>query len=170
MWSIWIVALSLIHCGYTQTIKRGVCPPLLDQPIGFCLSALFTQSCYGDDANCPGDEKCCPTECRSKTCKKPLLTNLDIPGCPVDNRICKRYQQLCNSEKDCKDGFICCFNPSCGTFCKEKVKKIGSLSACTTGSPLLGINCGRSPDRQDCPEGYWCKIDPLDRFAICCPE
>lgn len=46
--------MILTNLLQTQTIKRGVCPPLLDQPIGFCLSALFTQSCYGDDAHCPG--------------------------------------------------------------------------------------------------------------------
>ncbi|XP_052070470.1 WAP four-disulfide core domain protein 5-like [Mytilus californianus] len=167
MWPIWIVALSLIHYGYTQTKKRGVCPPILDQPIGFCFTALFSSNCFGDDANCPGNEKCCPTECRSKNCRKPLLKKL--PGCPVDNRICKRYQQLCNSEKDCKNGYICCFNPSCGTSCKAEIKKIVSLSACTTGTPLLGINCGRSPNRKKCPKGYRCKTNRLDRFAFCCP-
>mmetsp|Transcript_29486 Transcript_29486/g.35909 ORF Transcript_29486/g.35909 Transcript_29486/m.35909 type:complete len:205 (+) Transcript_29486:82-696(+) len=34
--------------------------------------------------------------------------------------------------------------------------------------PLSGIFCGRGTNRQDCPEGYHCVIDEVDRFAVCC--
>uniref|UniRef100_A0A8W8NQL2 Uncharacterized protein n=1 Tax=Magallana gigas TaxID=29159 RepID=A0A8W8NQL2_MAGGI len=41
---------------------------------------------------------------------------------------------------------------------------------CDNGPPLLNVFCGRGPSRQDCPSGYFCNIDPTDRFAVCCPE
>lgn len=37
-------------------------------------------------------------------------------------------------------------------------------------TPLNDVFCGRGPDRQDCPAGYECNIDPADRFAVCCPQ
>ncbi|KAL3869859.1 hypothetical protein ACJMK2_042487 [Sinanodonta woodiana] len=41
---------------------------------------------------------------------------------------------------------------------------------CKSGSPLPSIFCGRGPNHQDCPSGYYCNIDPLDRFAVCCAQ
>ncbi|KAK3595251.1 hypothetical protein CHS0354_010858 [Potamilus streckersoni] len=41
---------------------------------------------------------------------------------------------------------------------------------CEFGSPLPSVFCGRGPNRQDCPSGYFCHIDPLDRFAVCCAQ
>lgn len=42
------------------------------------------------------------------------------------------------------------------------------IATCDIGKPLPNVFCGRGPNRQDCPSGYFCKIDPVDRFAICC--
>ncbi|KAL3869860.1 hypothetical protein ACJMK2_042488 [Sinanodonta woodiana] len=41
---------------------------------------------------------------------------------------------------------------------------------CKSGSPLPSIFCGRGPNHQDCPSGYYCNTDPLDRFAVCCAQ
>ena len=40
---------------------------------------------------------------------------------------------------------------------------------CPYGNPVPGVFCGRGPNRQDCEPGFFCNIDPLDRFAVCCP-
>ncbi|XP_052068239.1 WAP four-disulfide core domain protein 5-like [Mytilus californianus] len=120
MWSIWIVLLSFCHYGYTQTV-HGVCPPLVN-PITDCSLAKISSNCFGEDSDCEDGMKCCPTDCGSNNCKNPLL--IQLPGCPVDDFVCFRYQQLCNSDQDCNTGQMCCYNPSCGTSCKEKVKKI----------------------------------------------
>ncbi|XP_061170961.1 spore coat protein SP96-like [Saccostrea echinata] len=45
-----------------------------------------------------------------------------------------------------------------------------SQARCPRGNPLRSVFCGRGPNRQDCPSGYYCEIDPADRFAICCPQ
>ena len=46
---------------------------------------------------------------------------------------------------------------------------------CGAGNPppLTGIGgqqifCGRGPGRQDCPEGSYCNISPVDAYAVCC--
>ncbi|CAC5366744.1 unnamed protein product [Mytilus coruscus] len=117
MWSIWIVALCLIQYGYTQTVP-GVCPPVVNS-ITDCSTAKFSSNCRGGDSNCEEGLKCCPTECGSQNCRKPLL--IQRPGCPVEDFLCIRYLQLCKSDQDCQ---LCCYNPSCGTSCKEKVEKI----------------------------------------------
>jgi hypothetical protein len=46
---------------------------------------------------------------------------------------------------------------------------------CSKGAPLrngLGVelNCGRGPNRADCPLGSKCVTDPADRFAVCCSQ
>ena len=34
----------------------------------------------------------------------------------------------------------------------------------------LQLFCGRGPNRQECPEGSTCVIDPADGYAVCCPS
>ncbi|XP_019631664.1 PREDICTED: uncharacterized protein LOC109475460 [Branchiostoma belcheri] len=41
---------------------------------------------------------------------------------------------------------------------------------CPSGAPYLPISCGRTVPRQDCPRTHYCEIDPLDRWAVCCPN
>ncbi|KAL3869868.1 hypothetical protein ACJMK2_042495 [Sinanodonta woodiana] len=47
---------------------------------------------------------------------------------------------------------------------------VDTQKMCKSGSPLPSIFCGRGPNHQDCPSGYYCNIDPLDRFAVCCAQ
>jgi hypothetical protein len=42
------------------------------------------------------------------------------------------------------------------------------VGTCEVGCPLPDVFCGRGPSRQKCPRGYYCNIDPADRFAVCC--
>eukprot|EP00105_Crassostrea_gigas_P045916 XP_019930064.1 PREDICTED: uncharacterized protein LOC105346212 [Crassostrea gigas] len=51
-----------------------------------------------------------------------------------------------------------------------KGKYVVFSQQCDNGQPLPNVFCGRGPSRQDCPSGYFCNIDPTDRFAVCCPE
>ena len=48
-----------------------------------------------------------------------------------------------------------------------------SGNVCEFGKPQMyggkEVFCGRGPNRQDCADGYKCKIDPTDRYAVCCP-
>ncbi|XP_066269245.1 uncharacterized protein [Branchiostoma lanceolatum] len=40
---------------------------------------------------------------------------------------------------------------------------------CPSGDPFLpGWFCGRGGER--CPAGYYCEIEPADRWAVCCPQ
>lgn len=38
---------------------------------------------------------------------------------------------------------------------------------CTVGQPLPNVFCGRGSNGK-CPKNYYCHIDPVDRFAVCC--
>ena len=42
-----------------------------------------------------------------------------------------------------------------------------AVASCPYGSPVPGSNCGRGG--QECDLGFYCNIDPADRFAVCCP-
>ncbi|KAK3595252.1 hypothetical protein CHS0354_010860 [Potamilus streckersoni] len=50
------------------------------------------------------------------------------------------------------------------------ISAIDAQKTCKFGSPLPSVFCGRGPNHQDCPTGYFCNIDPLDKFAVCCPQ
>lgn len=50
------------------------------------------------------------------------------------------------------------------------VPEFTPFAQCSVGNPLPNVFCGRGPNRQDCPSGYFCNIDPVDRFAVCCPQ
>lgn len=41
---------------------------------------------------------------------------------------------------------------------------------CSHGDPLPNINCGRGTNRQDCPDGYSCHVQPWDAWAVCCKD
>lgn len=41
--------------------------------------------------------------------------------------------------------------------------------SCKNGQPLSDVFCGRGPNRQDCPSGYFCHVHPADAWAVCCP-
>ncbi|KAI0220433.1 hypothetical protein LSAT2_028108 [Lamellibrachia satsuma] len=46
-------------------------------------------------------------------------------------------------------------------------------NVCEFGKPQMycgkEVFCGRGPNSQDCADGYKCKIDATDRYAVCCP-
>uniref|UniRef100_A0A8C3IVP4 WAP domain-containing protein n=1 Tax=Chrysemys picta bellii TaxID=8478 RepID=A0A8C3IVP4_CHRPI len=87
--------------------KAGVCPAVqLEQPEGLCLDACV------DDADCPGDEKCCATGCGSKL----------RPGvCPaVAQRFLVSCRRMCRSDSDCPAARKCCSN-GCGQLCMAPV-------------------------------------------------
>ncbi|KAL3869869.1 hypothetical protein ACJMK2_042496 [Sinanodonta woodiana] len=87
------------------------------------------------------------------TCPKPPLR-----GVCVD---------LCSSDEGCPGSQKCCSN-GCGYTCQTPPTDTQKM--CKFGSPLPSIFCGRGPNHQDCPRGYYCNIDPLDRFAVCCAQ
>ncbi|XP_063447434.1 cadmium metallothionein-like isoform X2 [Mytilus trossulus] len=183
MWSIWIVALSLIHYGYTQTVPR-VCPPILN-PITDCSTAKFSSDCAGEDSDCEEGLKCCPSECGSQNCRKPLLvlipelkpdSGCDI-GDPLPNVFCGRDQPNCPTGYHCK---ISPFDAKNGICCKDNEPTAcydccGAPPCCSTcircdvGDPLPNVFCGE--DQPGCPKGYQCKISPFDETnGICCKD
>ncbi|CAC5420787.1 unnamed protein product [Mytilus coruscus] len=106
--------------------KHGVCPPI---PKGgdpnFCNLVNVRYDCDVDSDCTERNKKCCGTPCGGRACTNPIkgdrtgcptcFNNQPSPGCPA----CIQYQQLCNSDKECNRGHLCCFNPSCGTSCKR---------------------------------------------------
>ena len=54
-------------------------------------------------------------------------------------------------------------------FCYISAAAENNGASCEYGDYLPGVFCGRGPTRQDCPQDYFCNIDPTDRFAVCCP-
>ncbi|KAL3885814.1 hypothetical protein ACJMK2_025850 [Sinanodonta woodiana] len=110
-----------------------------------------------------------------------LLINADAHSSPVNSTetVNKRGScpesrgfgicaELCSSDVDCSGNQKCCFN-GCGHVCHDPVH-MEPQNPCDFGSPLSLIFCGRGPTHQDCPKGYSCKIDPVDAYAVCCPE
>lgn len=39
---------------------------------------------------------------------------------------------------------------------------------CPRGEPLPRLNCGLRINPDQCPKGYFCSVDEIDRFAVCC--
>lgn len=76
--------------------------------------------------------------------------------------------ELCSSDMDCSGNQKCCSN-GCGHVCQNPVD-LEPQNPCDFGFPLSSVYCGRGPTHQDCPKGYSCKIDPVDTYAVCCPE
>ncbi len=84
---------------------------------------------------------------------------------PTGSGICV---ELCSSDMDCSGNQKCCSN-GCGHVCENPVD-VEPQNPCGFGSPLSSVFCGRGPTHQDCPKGYSCKTDPVDAYAVCCPE
>ena len=48
-------------------------------------------------------------------------------------------------------------------------------NVCDVGTPQVSrsgeqVFCGKGPNREDCKAGYECKVDSVDRYAVCCPK
>ncbi|XP_052103595.1 probable spore coat protein DDB_G0283555 [Mytilus californianus] len=103
----------------------------------------------------PADEPpvCCQTgKTKPGSCPKPK---------PGTAGICL---QRCNGDFDCRGNKKCCSN-GCGNECSDPEVIVGS---CKVGQPLPNINCGRGPNRQNCPKRYSCNVHPTDKYAVCC--
>ena len=46
-------------------------------------------------------------------------------------------------------------------------KQLGCLKCGGTATPVEGSNCGRGQPR--CGDGFYCDVDPTDKWAVCCP-
>ncbi|XP_076444542.1 papilin-like isoform X1 [Babylonia areolata] len=136
---------------------------------------------------------CASTLCiRGSICKNTITGSRCVPvnpgWCPVPKGLGLCVLQ-CRDDEDCPKTQKCCYN-GCGFTCteplcpKERCTK-GSVcistqegpkchddsgATCPSGSPLPSVFCGRGPNHQPCPEGYFCNISPVDRFAVCCPN
>ncbi|VDI37322.1 Hypothetical predicted protein [Mytilus galloprovincialis] len=190
MWQTGILILYLIHHAHTTSHSRC---PALNRSVR-CESYPKFDQCQ-TDTNCHGGKVCCPQKC-GKECITPTLPIGNRPGCPVclgtqagtECPLCAHFQNLCNADTECKPGQVCCYNPSCGTWCnnKEPVNKPGQCPPNLPGliCPLFVrpgdcINDGSCPGKQKCcrqgcssgcvdPEPR-CGDRPPHTCAISCP-
>ncbi|XP_076071746.1 uncharacterized protein LOC143043219 [Mytilus galloprovincialis] len=127
MWSIWIVALSLIHYGYilATDVKPNSCDigdPLNDIFCGrnqqACPKGYHCQTSPFDDTNgicCKSNE---PTACL-KCCGSPPCCSTCIRcdvGDPLNDVFCGRNQQACPKGYHCQ---ISPFDDTNGICCKS---------------------------------------------------
>ncbi|XP_041353911.1 whey acidic protein-like [Gigantopelta aegis] len=79
----------------------------------------------------------------------------------------------CQPGKTCRLQAVTCVRAPCPpvAICDESIvdsEKCGPGSGPVLDSNGKAIFCGRGPNRRTCPDHTTCKIDPLDRFAVCC--
>ncbi|VDI66826.1 Hypothetical predicted protein [Mytilus galloprovincialis] len=149
--------------------KPGICPSPIIVPGQ--IDTICVIECNRDD-DCQGEKKCCPYIC-GRVCSiptggikpKPVKPGF-CPPVPRDSSgVCV---DECSSDDTCQGEKKCCSN-GCGHFCSMATGGVMPLPAiCQIGKPLPHIFCGRGPNRQKCPKGYYCNIDRGDRFAVCC--
>ncbi|OQV16022.1 hypothetical protein BV898_09794 [Hypsibius exemplaris] len=77
------------------------------------------------------------------------------------------------SSKPCPRNFVCNIDPA-DRFAVCCATQAPSVNPCSKGDPLVDAGtgeawyCGLGPSSQPCPKTYSCKVDPADRFAVCC--
>ncbi|XP_052084325.1 keratin-associated protein 9-1-like [Mytilus californianus] len=116
MWIAGILILCVIHCAHAQEPRHGVCPTNSCNRIG------VKSNCQVDSDCKKRNQKCCRNQRGKLACTNPITG--DRGGCPLCGNgecpLCIQYQQLCNADKDCNPGELCCYNNSCGTSCETK--------------------------------------------------
>ncbi|VDI58168.1 Hypothetical predicted protein, partial [Mytilus galloprovincialis] len=121
-----------------------------------CGIVIGSNKCTNGYSCVPGPADEPPVCCQTRKTK---------PGsCPIPKSgmagICL---QRCNGDFDCPGNAKCCSN-GCGNECSNPQD---NDPKCRVGQPLSNINCGRGPNRRDCPKGYSCNVHPTDKYACC---
>lgn len=150
-----------------------------DTEKGSCQKFIYG-GCKGNENNFKSLDECerkCNTEPEEPECP-PLCeiackygNVLDKNGCPI----CQCKPDPCQQPPPCAPPPPnACTEPAYriieGVKCPWCYKIVPCKPNCENGKPLPHINCGRAGNRQDCPPEYYCNIDLLDRFAVCCPD
>ncbi|KAG8222747.1 hypothetical protein J437_LFUL008145 [Ladona fulva] len=96
-------------------VKPGACGPMA---LGICA-----QTC-SSDFSCPGNNKCCRTECGGTVCSTPVsqINNpiMTKPGsCPAKPSGPWVCSHSCTSDADCRGKLKCCKN-RCGALTCQK--------------------------------------------------
>ncbi|CAC5359124.1 unnamed protein product [Mytilus coruscus] len=170
--------------------KTNPCPlpkcPLVQLPYGVCSRDTFFDF---EGVKCKG----CP---ENVPCNKKCLLPKDIGPCDADikryyydigTKSCKEFRYGgCEGNKNnfitldaCKSS--CrkepCLQVKCSDRCPygfqttpEGCPTCICKTKCPTGEPLPRLNCGLIPNRDKCPRGYFCSVDEIDRFAVCCTD
>ncbi|CAC5397517.1 unnamed protein product [Mytilus coruscus] len=151
--------------------KLGICPPVVDKPASFCMLAKVASSCSGNDADCKGSKKCCPSFCGCQKCLEPISD--PRPGCPAVPELepqCFHFNQQCSHDIECSKGQLCCFNPSCGTSCRDKEEPVTKPGECPPNTP--GVICplfvrpGDCVDDGSCPGKQKCCLQGCSRNCV----
>ncbi|CAC5359127.1 unnamed protein product [Mytilus coruscus] len=191
MWSALVVVFCVI--GSVQAIisdcrlpkQKGLCKARIprfyfDYYSKQCRNFIYG-GCGGNENNFKSLNECqdkcivkpkperCLTCCGPPPCCSTCITKTKPGFCPLVPQdtvgICV---EECSSDYGCPDNKKCCSN-GCGHVCSFPKGGIKPQPAtCKIGKPLPNIFCGRGPSRQECPKKYYCNIDPVDRFAVCC--
>ncbi|CAC5390333.1 unnamed protein product [Mytilus coruscus] len=122
-----------------------------------CGLVVGSNKCTNGYSCVPGPADEPPVCCRTRKTK---------PGsCPIPkSEMAGICLQRCNGDFDCRGNAKCCSN-GCGNECSNPED---NDPKCRVGQHLSNIFCGRGPNRQDCPKGYYCNVHPTDKYAVCC--
>ncbi|KAK6184841.1 hypothetical protein SNE40_007212 [Patella caerulea] len=166
------------------TEKPGICPALLDARGVSCITST-TDECY-QDADCPGDDKCCVNPC-GKYCAPPSKHfSASKPGiCPTPfdphTVFCARNSKdWCSYDVECSGNLKCCSNP-CGKYCATPHPPAVGLhipvstastspGACPTAPDPLQIVCSTPitdscQHDNECREGLKCCSNPCGKYC-----
>jgi len=84
-------------------------------------------------------------------------------------------EEPCNGEDNngnCPEGSECLPHPDpegqpvCCV--RDRIVPNPEIKKCVNGTEIPDLFCGKGPNRVPCPEGSYCDIDVVDRYAVCC--
>jgi Lustrin, cysteine-rich repeated domain len=121
------------------------------------LGLAWSSQCPANQEYLPEVQFGCPASCDQPI---PLCEAAIGPGCG-----CRAGKVLAGSTRPSRPDR--CIPP-------RRCRKPTTAPLCPNGSPLKDpttgqqLFCGRGGE--PCPQGSTCNTDPLDRFAVCCPD
>jgi hypothetical protein len=138
------------------------------------LRGLQTSYTHSTTRRCPANQRYlsnvqfgCPASCDQPV---PLCYAAIGPGCGCPKGTVLAGSSRPRNRKRCIQLQQCNKKPvTTPTYAPPRPATPPPLTYCPNNvTPLANVNCGRGGTR--CPTGSTCNIDPLDRFAVCCPD
>ncbi|XP_063438151.1 whey acidic protein-like isoform X1 [Mytilus trossulus] len=103
--TIWCVLYSVK--SHVTVTKPGVCHARKSCDDIEALPSTSFCSGHGNDKECLGTEKCCPSDCGIWICREPIPEPRSACREPPTSN-CYQHTSYCNSDLHCAYGLICC--------------------------------------------------------------